>query len=427
MTWLSDLVQQHSEFESPLSFWKWSALASISAVVKDQVWLPRYLYNLYPNVYVMLHAESGLKKGPPVSMAGRLVSTINNTKVIQGRSSIQGILKELGTAQTVPGGKITSQSTAFICSSELTSSIVDDPVAAKILTDLYDRQYRFGDWASLLKMESFKLNNPTITMLTATNEAMSEDFFDKSAIQGGYFARTFIIYEKEENRSNALMVPPKHIPDYKQLSEYLRELVKLKGQFQELGSREKSEMYTEEYHDRKTNDIGYLTKAGLVYQIWYDDFKEVLKDQQVKDNTGTLNRFGDSVLKVAMLLSLSRCPCLIIDENSMREAIETCEKLIGNVRRATMGKQGMSDSTPVKNHIIHELLNRETHTVSRTMLMKKMWMHYSTAEEFDEIMQSFDQAGLIKTNSVGNQIVYEMLPGTVKELQDFLDGKSRRE
>src|SRR5688572_29014359 len=124
----------------------------------------------------MLHAESGLKKGPPVSMAGRLVSTINNTKVIQGRSSIQGILEELGTAQTVPGGKITSQSTAFICSSELSSSIVDDPVAAKILTDLYDRQYRFGDWASLLKMENFKLNNPTITMLTATNEAMSEDF-----------------------------------------------------------------------------------------------------------------------------------------------------------------------------------------------------------------------------------------------------------
>jgi hypothetical protein len=427
MTWLTELVSQHSEFESPLSFWKWSALAAISAVVKDQVWLPRYLYNLYPNVYVMLHAESGLKKGPPVSMAARLVSTINNTKVIQGRSSIQGILKELGTAQTVPGGKITSQSTAFICSSELTSSIVDDPVAAKILTDLYDRQYRFGDWASLLKMESFKLNNPTITMLTATNEAMSEDFFDKSAIQGGYFARTFIIYEKEENRSNALMVPPKLIPDYKELANYLRELVKLKGQFQELGSREESDIYTEEYKDRKTDEIGYLTPAGAIYQNWYDDFKAVLKEQQVKDNTGTLNRFGDSVLKVAMLLSLAKCPNLMIHEESMSEAISVCEKLIGNVRRATMGKQGMSDSSPVKNHIIHELLNRETHSISQVMLMKKMWMHYSTVEEFADIMQSFEAAGMIKTSNIGNQIIYEMEPKVVKELKDFLDGKNKNE
>ena len=72
MGWLDELVTQHSEFESPLNFWRWSGLASIAAVVKDKVWMPRYLYNLYPNIYVMLHAESGLKKGPPVSMANKL-------------------------------------------------------------------------------------------------------------------------------------------------------------------------------------------------------------------------------------------------------------------------------------------------------------------------------------------------------------------
>ena len=424
MNWIDNLIEEHKEFETPLSFWRWAGLSAISAVVKDQVWLPRYLYNLYPNVYVMLHAESGLKKGPPVSMAGRLVSTINNTKVIQGRSSIQGILKELGTAQTVPGGRVTSQSTAFICSSELTSSIVDDPVAAKILTDLYDRQYRFGDWASLLKMESFKLNNPTITMLTATNEAMSEDFFDKSAIQGGYFARTFIIYENKRNRRNSLMIPPRMLPDYKKSSEYLRELVKLKGQFQELGSLEKNEIYTEEY---TVDGIqGYYTRAGLIYEKWYENFCNTVDEHEIKDATGTLNRFGDSVLKVAMLFSLAKSPNLQIDEDSMAEAIGTCEKLIGNVRRATMGKQGMSDSQPVKNHIIHELLNRETHSITRTVLMKKMWMHYSTAEEFDEIMQSFEHAGMIKTNSVGNQIVYEMPEKEAKELQDYLEGKNKK-
>ena len=424
-SWLDDLVVQHNEFESPLSFWRWSALAAIAAVVKDKIWLPRYLYNLYPNIYVMLHAESGLKKGPPVSMSSKLVAAVNNTKIISGRSSIQGILKEMGTAKTVPGGKVEANSNAFICSSELSSSIVDDPVAAKILTDLYDRQYRSGEWASLLKMETFNLNNPTITMLTATNEAMSESFFQKSAIQGGYFARTFIIYETEENRSNALMVPPETIPDYKKSGEYLKTLAKLVGEFAPMGSRDKTDFCIHPYTDRKTGFIGYLTPSGLIYNQWYDDFKATIKEQEVKDNTGTLNRFGDSVLKVAMLLSLAKEPKLEIDPDSMTEAIGICEKLVGNIRRTTMGKQGISPSNVLKGMIIQELLNRPNHMVTRTVLMKKMWMHYNESAEFDETMLSFDSAGMIKTTSTGNQIIYTMPEVQAAEMKRFLEGKNK--
>jgi len=123
-SWLDEIVDQHKELESPLSFWRWSAIAAISAVVKDNVWLNRQIYNLYPNIYVMLHADSGLKKGPPVSMAKRLVKLVNNTNIISGRSSIQGILKDMGSGHTQPGGKVVSKSNVFICSSELSSSIV---------------------------------------------------------------------------------------------------------------------------------------------------------------------------------------------------------------------------------------------------------------------------------------------------------------
>src|SRR4030095_9455275 len=199
MSWLQEIVSQHDELESPQSFWYWSALAAVSAVVKDQVWLYLQIFYFYSNIYVMLHADSGLKKGPPISMARQLVKAVGNTRIISGRSSIQGILKDLGTAQTVEGqkGKFNQKSTAFICSSELTSSLVEDRVATDILTDLYDRQYNIGTWRSLLKMESFNLVDPTITMLTATNEAHSTDFFGKKDIHGGYFARTFIIAEHE--------------------------------------------------------------------------------------------------------------------------------------------------------------------------------------------------------------------------------------
>ena len=424
MNFLQEIIKQHEELESPVSFWYWSAIAAISAVVKDQVWLNRQIYNLYPNIYVMLHAESGLKKGPPISMSKQLVKLVNNTRIISGRSSIQGILKEMGTAFTQPGGKVVSKSVAFICSLELSSSIVDDKVATKILTDLYDRQYNVGEWKSLLKMESFELKNPTVTMLTATNEAMSEDFFTRSAIQGGYFARTFIVYEKESPISNSLIYPLSHPPNYVASADYLKQVSKLAGEFHPIAQVDKSD----EYKFRKSKhgrDI-YFNEVGIIYDDWYENFKELIKTT-AKDETGTLNRFGDSVLKVAMLLSLAYSPQLVLSPEAMTDAITECEKLLGNVRKTTMGKQGISQSALLKTTIIMELLNRDNHQVTRTVLMKKMWQHYANSQEFDDIMQAFEATGMILTSSVGNQILYTMPPKQVEELKQFMEGKSKRE
>lgn len=423
MSWLQDIIKQHEELESPVSFWYWSAIAALSAVVKDQVWLDRQIYNLYPNIYVMLHAESGLKKGPPISMARQLVKPVNNTRIISGRSSIQGILKDLGTAYTQPGGKLQTKSVAFICSSELSSSIVEDPVATKILTDLYDRQYNVGEWRSLLKMETFELKDPTITMLTATNEAMSEDFFTRSAIQGGYFARTFIVYEKESTVVNSLLYPLSHPPNYTASADYLKQVAKLHGPFKPIAVIEKSDEFR--YKKTKRGREIWFNEAGILYDDWYDNFKEVIKITE-KDETGTLNRFGDSVLKVAMLLSLAIEPNLTLKSEAMVEAIAESEKLLGNVRKTTLGKQGISQSALLKTMIIMELLNRDNHQVTRTVMMKKMWQHYSNPQEFDDIMQSFDASGMIKTSSVGNQILYTMPPDQVEELKIFMSGKGKK-
>lgn len=354
-------------------------------------------------------------------MARQLVKPVNNTRIISGRSSIQGILKDLGTAYTQPGGKIQTKSVAFICSSELSSSIVEDRVATKILTDLYDRQYNVGEWRSLLKMETFELKDPTITMLTATNEAMSEDFFTRAAIQGGYFARTFIVYEKESKVSNSLIYPLSNPPNYTTAADYLKQIAKLNGPFRAIAGADK----TDEFRWKKFKhgrDI-WFSEVGIIYDDWYENFKELVKTTE-KDETGTLNRFGDSVLKVAMLLSLAEHPQLILTADAMTLAIAESEKLLGNVRKTTMGKHGISQSALLKTMIIMELLNRDNHQVTRVVLMKKMWQHYENSQEFDDIMQSFEASGIILTTNIGNQIVYTMPPKQVEELQVYMAGRS---
>jgi hypothetical protein len=258
-------------------------------------------------------------------------------------------------------------------------------------------------------------------MLTATNEAHSDAFFVRRDVRGGYFARTFIIYESEENRSNSLLVPLQIPIDYKKDAEYLKVLAKLQGEFRSLASRDEKEEWKEPYRDRKTNVMAYYSTAGLIYQEWYDNFKESMK--VTHDPTGTLNRFGDSVLKVAMLLSLARDQLLFISEEAMVEAIEVCEKLVGNVRRTTIGKTENEGTNAVrKTLLLQELMDRDNHAISRVQINRKFWIQ-GNMDEWDSCIQSFEAAGIVKINTIGNQVVIQMTDESVREYAQFFKGR----
>lgn len=411
-TWLSDLVATYAEMETPKSFMTWAGLVSISAVMKDQVWLSRAgYYDLYPNIYCILYADSGMKKGPATNLAKKLVREVNNTKIISGRSSIQGIMKKLqASSQSLPGGQIaTGKSHGFIVSSELTSSLVADPAALDLLTDLYDRNYNADDWDSLLKMEEFKLKDPTITLFGGINPAHAENFFAKKDISGGFIARSFIIHEKEENKINPLVIRPDQKPDVKKMALYLKELLKLKGPFKELA-----------------DENNRPTPVGEFYSDWYHDFKGQIKNLKIKDVTGTLNRYGDSVLKVAILLSLSKRPILEIDIDSMMEAIVLCEKFIGGVRVATETGKSRDDSTNAmrKTIFLQELLERDGHSISRLQLLKKYYIQ-GTTNEWDSCASDMIETGTITANKIGNQIIYQMTDVAIEQWKNFFGGKMK--
>jgi hypothetical protein len=425
MNWIAEFIDQHKEFESPLSFWKWAALCSISAVVKDSVWMSHGAFmNTYPNIYVMLHADSGLKKSAPVNVAKKLVQIVDNTRVISGRSSIQGIMKAMSTAKALPGKPILKTACAFICSSELSASIVEDPQAMTILTDLYDRNYNAADYGSLLKQEQYDLNKPTVTMFSATNESHANEFFSQKEIGGGFFARTFIVFETEENRINSLTSAHTTTLDYNKLAEYLKTLSQLSGPFLPLSKKEPDEKYQIPIADPQTKLTSYYTEASAIYDQWYYNFRAEAKG--VRDSTGTLNRMGTSVLKVAMLLSLGEKPELELTPSAVEEAIEICTKLVGNVRKITLGRGTQHDTSGGQRKILllRELLDRESHSITRAMLHKKYWLQGSVSE-WDDAVVSAKEAGLIEIVNLSGSLVYEMNPERVKELKEFLAGKGK--
>lgn len=399
MTWLEQLLLSTDELESPKSFWYWSALAAIAAIVKDNVWLDRGgAFKQYPNIYVMLLARSGLRKGPPINLAKRLVAKVNNTRIINGRSSVQAILKEMGTATTEPGGKINIKSDAFIIASEMSASFVEDKATMDIFTDLYDRIYNEGEWKSLLKMETFILKDPIISMLLGTNEPHFKNFFAEKDVHGGFIGRMFVIAESKKHRTNALIDDLENPLVIDKLVPHLKEIAKLRGPFKSLSH----------------------TSAGELYKKWYNDLDAVY--DQVEDKTGTLERVGESVIKVAMLLSLARSIDLVINEDDMIQAIAVCQRLVGNIRKHTMTQGSKQTFADQKNLIIAELMGRDTHSISQEQLLKKFWMHFNL-DQLTQIMQSFEAAGLILTESVGNKIVYQMPETRYFELKKYMEGK----
>mgnify|MGYP001439509332 FL=1 len=382
---LEELLLSTTEGESPQSFLYWSGLCVLSAVVKNNVCLNKYIYTLYPNIYVLLFAKSGLRKGVPINTAKRLVAMTNNTRVIAGRSSVQGIIKELATARCKPDGTVLKDACGFIASSEFASSLVQDPAALTILTDLYDSNFN-EEWTNMLKGSPVEeLKNINVTLLGGINQAHFQDSVPDSALMGGFIGRTFIIYEEKKRCVNSLVYAPKKVPDFKEMAAYLKEVAKLKGEFK------------------------YTEAGGQFYDQWYKTYNTQERD----DKTGTLERIHDSILKVAMLISVSRKTDLTLDEIDLQEAVTQCMVASSAVRRVTIAS-GKSPAAPQIAMVLKELITRKT--VTR---MKLLQCHYGDfdAIDLDRIVETLIQAGAVTSKKEGRDTLYEITQKALDQLK----------
>jgi hypothetical protein len=357
----TDLILKHtSESESPRKYWYWAALTAISAVAKNQVYIDMHLHKLFPNIYVMLVGRSGLRKGPPVALATRLVDAVDNTKVINGRSSIQAIISDLKMAATKEnGGPPLVDATGFLVSDEFAAFLVADPQALTILTQLYDTHYR-KEWRNMTKIGGTEvLKNPCLTLLAASNEVHLRTALPQDAIAGGFLARTFIIHATKKAGINPLTSKPEHLLPFKELVDPLIKISEAKGEFK------------------------WTDRAKRRYNNWYTQ----LQSEDLDDDTGTLERVHDHVVKASMLISLSRKTDLNIEYEDIEESIFACQDFIPGARRVAMGQLGASISAHGTSVLLRALMDKDDHMISRAHALEKYWKDFD-APELDRIAES---------------------------------------
>lgn len=391
--WIQEVVNSYEENEAPERFFYWCALTAISAVVRKNVFLNRFHYKLYPNIFTFIIAGSGMKKGVPITMAKKLVEKVGCTRVILGRNSMPRVISDLGKATTLENGGIISLAQGFLVSGELAAFLVKDPDALTILTDIYDTHAYEDFWINSLKGTGVdKLKQPCLTLLGATNEEHFADAVPSNAIGGGFVARTFMVLSTEKGTLNSLVDRPKNEPDLNHLAEYLKEISLIHGEFQ------------------------FTPEGKKLYKAWYHEFY----DKKYHDVTGTMNRLGDQILKAAMLISLSEDLSLQLKQEHIFEAITVGEACINGMMQVTMGNGSQNLAAATKT-IMRELIMHPSHTITKAQLLQKYWGQF---DDFDitRIAETLQASNAIEIIPQGKTMTYKMKQDALDMYTNFKKG-----
>ena len=394
MSWLDLLMEETDFVETPKRWIWWSGLTTISAIVSPNININKGAYKLKPNLYVLLIGRSGLGKGFGPSVSKKLVEIVNNTRIISGRGSIEGIIKELAITRANGNGSLPfKDARGYLCSGEFASSLYEATHALTILTDLYDAHYN-PEWVNTLKNSPIeKLRFPCLTLLSGANPDMFDLTVDKVHRTGGFVGRTLLISEEKRYRSNSMIGNDVIELDYEKLAKHLKELAKLEGKMK------------------------WSEGAEKVYNEWFYPYRE----SDVDDVTGTHDRMNDHVIKIAVCISLARKLDMVLEADDIADAIVACTSL-SNTARKVAGIQGKSSLTDFIKPFLGIMFSAENYTMTRRQVLQKGFGKFD-ANELDKVVETLNQAGYIMQPTGGKEVKYKLTNQCIEWWEKNIRGK----
>ncbi len=388
MSFVSDYLEHTKDYESPTSFWTWSAYSSIAAVIRDSVYRRQGDITTYPNIYVLFLAQSGARKGAPINLAQSLIQKVNNTKIISGRTSIQAVIDELAHTETNnKTGKLIKGGSAILIAGELAAGIVGDPAAISILTDIYDLKTDFKH--HLRSTGRFKIDRIVFNMLSASNADLLKEVYTQSAVSGGLLARTFVIVPNEFRPPNSLLgeIDIEAVGrSFEGLYEKLRKISELAG------------------------EIHVTEEARQIYNLWYVPYYKSLQGKG--DKSGLLSRLHMGIFKLSIILTLNDME-MSVRGCHMEQAISECLKLIPNYNTFIMSS-GTSTISEAGSMFFEDILKVSNYTLSRKTFLQQHWANVDS-EVFDKLVVTLEGGGLIQT-TMGKEVMYQLTPKAVEVL-----------
>lgn len=398
MSFITSYLKYTSELESPGSFFKWSSYACIAGALRDHVYIKYGPVFVYPNIYVLLLADSAVsRKSVPLAICADLLKKNDATKIIRGRTSIQAVIQDLADVYTdKKTGKQLKGGSCLLCAEEFASFIVNDPSAMTILTDIYD--YR-SSWDNNLKGSGKQtINNLCVSLIAASNETNLREIWGTTSVYGGLMGRTFFVKPNERRPPNVLiediMTPINGHYSTDGLLSQLKDISRVTGIFQ------------------------IEPDAKQIYKSWYEALYK--KYQERNDKTGVIARIHTSVLKVAMILAVGHNLELVLRKKHIEESIDSCLSLIPNYEVFTMS-QGKASDAQLATIFLTELLDeKHKNKLARKIFLREYW---SEVDEkiLDTLIEKLVHSGILIEDLEDGILYYSLTELGIRKLREEME------
>jgi len=388
---LRDIVSLAQGTEIPASFAMWSGFAAMSAVLGRRIWLDMGTYTIFPNLYVVLVAGSGrCRKSTSINIVEKLLSQLDpRPNLLAQRTTPEALIEALQVVEKMEGTKFTRRtSEGFVIVDELANFLnkkTYEAGLASLLISLYDCKDQFDYRTKARGVEH--LQAVCLGMLAGSTIEWIRNAIPSDAIGGGLTSRFIFVYVENPPPPVAIT---RFSDEKKELNERLvRALIEMQSlQGQMNLSPEAWNLYEEEYN------------------------KFYIENRMFEDPTlsGYASRRHVHALKLSMILSIadpeSRHDRLVYPRHfsAAISLLSQCEVWMPRV---------MALISATEKGALAELICTKLHarkSISRRLLLESL-VHRIDARDLTEVIETLIQAGRIRCESNGRDIIYYLKEG----------------
>lgn len=305
--WLVALLDYTSYSEVPTKSMWWAGVAAIAGALQRNCWIEQGLFQIYPNVYIIINGPAGkVKKSTIINLALNRLKAVEGINFAADSDTWEGLIQMMEdlhkTEQTTLtlDTKFTRTIPITVAAPEFSVFIdFEDHGKVSALTHLWDCPPTFRKHTKFSGDEF--LDKPCINMIAGTTPSWIKGSFNHWTREGGFASRCIWLHESQKSKAVPWLedVLP---PDYK---------------------------LTEE---RLTTDLTYITRLQGPFTItpeaksheslrYHQHHNRMLLDLEVKLG-GFQDRKQVHILKAAMAISAARGDSRIIDLSCLKLAEE---------------------------------------------------------------------------------------------------------
>lgn len=371
--------------EAPAILHRWCITACVGAWLGRQTWLPFGENRIFPNQYIMIVGNPGVRKSTAIKGAARILQAAGYETFAPKKTSKEKFLLDLQegqdsdeSEQAIADIRILPTESAvprevFIAADEFNVFSGHSNIEFfEILGDLWDWDNDKDFWKYRLKnSKSVRIWQPTVSILGGNTPTGFADCFPIAMLGQGFMSRLILVYADPSEKKHTF--PP--TPDEKLVAAIILRMREIK----------RTVLGPMTLHDSTKNIL------DSIYKSWPE-----LEDARFQHYS---SRRFQHLLKLCMIIAAMRCSTTISDSDVI--SANTILAFAETQMPKAMGELGKSRSSEAANKVMQLLYGAR-----KPMAMQELWPavrnDLERIQDLAQIISNLLQAGKIQEVELPN-------------------------